>query len=95
MFSPIVQRELHGALRKHAPIGSRFRAGWIAGAVSLVFLLLGLISPSAVQGSYFYLFYGSLFLAVARPMKIAAGLISEERRQQTLELLFLAGTTPL
>ncbi|MGA3182301.1 MAG: ABC transporter permease [Verrucomicrobiota bacterium] len=66
-----------------------------AGLVCL-FLLLGLMDAFSFWGNALFqaLFYGGLYLAVIPPARISVGLFCEERRNQTLELLYLTGMGP-
>lgn len=92
-ISPIIDRELRTALRRHKSDKSRFK--WAASGAGIVifFLLLSLLTGDSHVGStlHIILFYGGLYLAVIPPARICAGLFCEERRNQTLELLYLTG----
>ena len=93
LVPPIIENELRRALRRYNPIRARLMAGAVAGIVSLVFLLVGLAVRTWGAELFHYLFLGSLYAVIIRPAQIVAGLISEERRNETLELLFLTGMT--
>jgi hypothetical protein len=101
LLPPIIERELRIALQQHGAVKSRFRtAGMGVGAVSL-FLLLGWLAGLGTRTGQHWgrtlheiLFYGGLYLAVIPSARISVGLFSEDRRNQTWELLYLAGITP-
>jgi hypothetical protein len=59
------------------------------------FLLIAAVSGSVgFAGTlHRWFFYWGLYLAMAPPARISIGLFSEERRNQTLELLYLTGMT--
>ena len=90
MLAPVVERELRAALHRRNIRWSRLKvAGLSVLAVSL-FLLSG--GPRFLGGTlHFYLFIGGLNLAVWPAIQNSVGLFAEERRQQTLELLYLTG----
>jgi ABC-type Na+ efflux pump permease subunit len=92
-ISPIIDRELRTALRRHRSDKSRFKWAASGAGVVIFFLLLSLLTGDSHVGSTLHtiLFYGGLYLAVIPPAKICAGLFCEERRNQTLELLYLTG----
>jgi ABC-type Na+ efflux pump permease subunit len=56
-------------------------------------VLFGALTGTAAWGGtlHFYLFLAGLCLAVGPAIQISAGLFAEERRQRTLELLYLTG----
>lgn len=84
---PIVERELRVAFRKQQPVKRRFNlAAGTAGATVLL-LLVGL-----TKTLHWLLFLYGLMI-VLRALHLSASLFSEERRNQTLELLFLTGMT--
>ena len=84
------------ALRKHNAVKARFRAAAVGAAVVLFFLLLGLLAgiPSIGRPLHAILLYVGLYMAIVPPITISVGLFSEERRNQTMELLYLAGVGP-
>ena len=96
-LSPIVARELRCALRQRGAVKARFHAALVGAALTTVFLLLSLLDRRGTPGFMLheFLFLGGLYMAVVRPCQIASGLFSEERRQQTLELLCLTGMSPV
>src|SRR5580700_1537009 len=90
---PVVERELRVALHRGGSVKSRFKmAGLAVGWVAL-YLFVGWLTGTRHWGEslHFWLFFGGLALAVAPAIRISAGLFAEERRQQTLELRYLAG----
>ncbi len=91
--SSIIERELRVALRKHRAVKSRFKAAGIGAAIVCGFLLLGLLIGSFNAGRTLHrvLFFMGLALAVVPPARISVGLFCEERRNQTLQLLYLTG----
>lgn len=94
--SPIIDRELRLALRKHKAVKSRFYAAVAGAGVVGFFLLISLLGGMSSWGSELHtiLFYLGLYMAVAVPVTISVGLFSEERHNQTMELLYLAGVRP-
>jgi hypothetical protein len=58
-----------------------------------LFMVFGVLTRTATWGVtlHLYLFLAGLWLAVGPALQISAGLFAEERRQQTLELLYLTG----
>src|SRR5580658_10389799 len=94
---PFIAGELRFALRKHNAMKSRFHVALICGCIILFYLLIGLMENAASIGRHLHttLFYFGLFMAVAPAATISVGLFSEERRNQTMELLYLAGVKPL
>ncbi len=93
LVSPIIERELRVALRKHGAVKSRFKTAAGGAAVVCVFLLIGLLAGSSHIGRslHTFLFFGGLYMAIIPPARICVGLFCEERRNQTLELLYLTG----
>jgi ABC-type transport system involved in multi-copper enzyme maturation permease subunit len=93
---PIVEREFRLALRRHASGKSRFKTAALAAALVALFLLFSVFMPSRTWSStlYEWLFYGGLYLAVVPSLQISTALFVEERRNQTMELLHLAGLGP-
>jgi hypothetical protein len=83
---------LRVAFRKQRPIKSRFKITAILAALTGFFMLIGLIDPAWAKILNSVLFFIGLMF-VARALRVCAGLFSEERRNQTLELLFLTGMT--
>jgi len=92
LLTPIIQRELRVALRKFNPVKARFQITLGSAGIVALFLFLSLAfgGVSSWQ-SYELLFVLGMSLAIGRTAQISAGLFSDERRNQTLELLFLTG----
>jgi hypothetical protein len=90
---PIIERELRIALRNREAVKSRFRYALGGAGVVCVFLFFGWLAGSRSWGNTLHqiLFFGGLYLAVIPPAHVSVGLFCEERRNQTLELLYLAG----
>src|SRR5258705_8777674 len=89
---PIVEREMRSAM--HSP--GALKARWWAAAGATIgagfFLLLSMAAGTQVWRSFHkYLFAAAVYLAVVRPAQQAAGLFAEERRNQTLGLIYLTG----
>jgi ABC-type transport system involved in cytochrome c biogenesis permease component len=65
----------------------------IGAAASVFFLWMSGLAGSPGWGRKLHqlFFYSGLYLAIAPAMRISVGLFSEERRNQTLELLYLTG----
>ncbi|EEF62216.1 hypothetical protein Cflav_PD6493 [Pedosphaera parvula Ellin514] len=60
--------------------------------VSFFFILSLFNGPKSVgRDLHIFLFYAGLYLALIPPITISVALFSEERRNQTLELLYLSG----
>jgi hypothetical protein len=94
LLSPVVERELRVALHRRDARKSRLKvAGMGVAGVTIFMLLIGGLLGSRLWGStmHFYLFIAGLYLAVGPAIQISTGLFAEERRQQTLELLYLTG----
>ena len=90
-LSPLIERELHVALRKRDPIHSRFWAGVIAAGVTVLFMFLAMLDRTFWQFLHGLLFLVGLGFGVIRPAQFCLGLFTEERSSQNLELLFLTG----
>ncbi len=93
---PIIERELRVALRRHASGRSRFVTAAVAAGVVVMFMLLGPLMAPGSWGSALHqlFFYAGLFLAIVPAAQISVGLFSEERRNQTMGLLYLTGIEP-
>lgn len=92
---PLIERELRVALRKQRPAKSRLKVAAVSAGGSVLFLLLGVLTGSRSLGRTLdqYLCAAALFFILQVPMLIS-GVLAEERRNQTLGLLFLSGLTP-
>lgn len=89
---PLIERELRVALRKLRPVQGRLKvAGWAVGGSGL-FLLLGAIGGGESFGRKLeqYLCIAGLYFVLRVPAS-TAGVLAEERRNETLGLLFLSG----
>ena len=89
---PLIDRELRVATRKHRPAAARLKVAALAAAGSVVFLLLGTLSgrPSLGRNLEQILCLAGFYFVLRAPM-LTAGVVAEERRNQTLGLLFLSG----
>ena len=90
---PIIERELRVALRKHNPVKSRLHMALAGGGVSAFFLLVGMLGDGRwwTRMLHGILFLLGIYGAAIRPAQLGAGLFSEDRRTNTLELLYLTG----
>ncbi len=89
---PLIERELRVALRKQRPAQSRLIVAALAAGWAMVFLLLGAYTHDPRLGrllEQFLCMAGLCF--VLRAPRLTAGVLAEERRNQTLGLLFLSG----
>jgi hypothetical protein len=89
---PIIERELRVALRKKRPVRRRLQVAALAVGGTLLFLLLSAVAGQRGAGHNLHqllcLVAGYLVL---RTPQLTAGIFAEERREQTLGLLFLSG----
>jgi hypothetical protein len=92
---PIIERELRVALRKKRPVRSRLAVAAAGGGIALLFVWLGTKPGTRGLGGLLHRVFCTfgLYLALRPPLR-AAGMIAEERRNQTLGLLFLSGLSP-
>lgn len=92
---PLIERELRVALRKLRPVRERLRFGGVASGGALLFLFLGgpVANPLLGRGLEQLLLAGGFYCVLRAPM-LTVGVLSEERRNQTLGLLFLSGLGP-
>lgn len=90
---PIIERELRIAMRKHGAVKSRFRIAAYGVAGVGVMLFFQWLAGGRFSGVLMHhlLLYCGLYLAVIPAAYISVGLFCEERRNQTLELLYLTG----
>jgi ABC-type Na+ efflux pump permease subunit len=97
VLSPVVERELRVGLLRRKARKQWVRAAWIAGGLSLFFLLLMAMGSTSSPGRtlFRFLFLLACFGVVTRGFGLTADLFSEERRNGTLGLLVLTGLTPL
>jgi len=89
---PIIERELRVALRKKRPVRRRMQVAALVVGGTLLFLLLSAVAGQRGAGHNLHqllcLVAGYLVL---RTPRLTAGIFAEERREQTLGLLFLSG----
>jgi ABC-type transport system involved in multi-copper enzyme maturation permease subunit len=90
---PVLVRELRAALHRRDAKKSRSRVARFGVIGVALFMLVGAASGTTRWGAtlHFYLLIAGLSLAVGPALQISVGLFAEERRQQTLELLYLTG----
>jgi ABC-type transport system involved in multi-copper enzyme maturation permease subunit len=89
---PLIERELRVALRKQRPVQGRLMVAAVAVAASMLLLLLAAISGDRGVGQTMerFLCVAGLCFVLQVPI-LTAGVLAEERRNQTLGLLFLSG----
>jgi hypothetical protein len=92
-LAPVIERELRGALHTNRGTKTRFRVALIGASIVVLFLLISYVGGSGQWGRALqqWFFYAGLYLAIVPAARISIGLFSEERRNQTLELLYLTG----
>jgi ABC-type transport system involved in multi-copper enzyme maturation permease subunit len=95
MTWPLIERELRAALRKRELPKVRVRGTMICAAFTALYLLANFASNTRDWGANLnsLLFWGGLIIIFQVP-KYTVGIFSEERRNQTLGLLFLCGIGP-
>ena len=89
---PIIERELRVALRKKRPVRRRLQVAALAVGGTLLFLLLSAVAGQRGAGHTLHqlLCLAAGYLVLQTP-RLTAGIFAEERREQTLGLLFLSG----
>jgi ABC-type transport system involved in multi-copper enzyme maturation permease subunit len=89
---PLIERELRVALRKQRPAQGRLKIAALATGGSMLFLLFGALTNDRGAGRSLeqLLCVAGLYFVLRAPM-LTAGALAEERRNQTLGLLFLSG----
>ena len=93
---PIIEREMRTALRSHGAWKARWWIALAAAAATAFCLLISLgFGAPVFRAFHKYLFAAGIYLAVVRPCQHAAGLFAEERRNQTLGLIYLTGIRSL
>lgn len=94
MTWPLIERELRTALRKPQLRQTRTSGTLACAALAALFLLIG-GSGATAWGKEFsrLLFWGGLLIILQVPT-YTVGIFTEERRNQTLGLLFLCGIRP-
>jgi|SRR6266850_316913 len=94
MLHPVVERELRVALHKRDRMKARLQIAAVAAAICGFCFLVSLADLTAWgRRLHPFLFCFGLYLAVIRPAQSTIGLFAEERRTQSLELLYLTGMT--
>ncbi|MDB6125342.1 MAG: hypothetical protein JWQ71_4335 [Pedosphaera sp.] len=93
LLHPIIERELRVALRRRGALKSHVKTALLATGLVAFFLMFSFVDKSQFWGRnlHKFLFCIGLYLALLPPLRISAELFSEERRNQTLELLYLTG----
>lgn len=91
-FLPLIERELRVALRKKRPVKNRWLVAAACSGGALLFLATSTLSGSRGMGGTLHkaLCVVGVYLALRTPL-LMAGVFTEERRNQTLGLLFLSG----
>ena len=89
---PLIERELRVALRKQRPAQARLKIAALSAGGVVLFLFLGAFTDSHSLGRNLeqLLCLAGLSFVLRTPM-LTAGVLAEERRNQTLGLLFLSG----
>lgn len=92
---PIIERELRVALRRRRPVRSRMMISAGCIGVSLLYLIAAVASGDRGAGRSLHhlLCAVALYFTFKAPL-LTAGIFAEERRNQTLGLLFLSGLNP-
>jgi hypothetical protein len=94
VFWPLIERDLRVALRRKKPVRLRLRAALAAAGFTCGFLLVSTQLGSAPKFSpmlHGILFGTGLYVCVVQAVRLTADVFAEERRNQTLGLLYLAG----
>lgn len=89
---PVVERELRVAFRRQRPVNRRLGITAGAAGAAALLLLLGAMGGPSTKTLHWLLFLYALAV-VLKALPVTASLFAEERRNQTLELLFLTGMT--
>jgi hypothetical protein len=89
----VIERELRSAFHRRQGTKSRFRVAVIGVSIVVLLLFISTLIDPAQWGRtlHQWFFYWGLYMAIAPAARISVGLFSEERRNQTLELLYLTG----
>jgi hypothetical protein len=92
---PLIERELRVALQKQRPIRARLKLAALAAFISASFLLLSASTGRRAPGQALeqFLCVAGLYAVLGAPT-LTAGVLAEERRNQTLGLLFVSGLSP-
>lgn len=89
---PIIERELRVALRKKRPVRRRLQVAALAVGGTLLFLWMSAVWGNQQAGHNLHqlLCLAAGYLVLQTP-RLTAGIFAQERREQTLGLLFLSG----
>jgi hypothetical protein len=89
---PIIERELRVALRKKRPVRRRLQVAALAVGGALLFLWMSAVWGNQRAGHNLHqlLCLAAGYLVLQTP-RLTAGIFAQERREQTLGLLFLSG----
>lgn len=91
---PIIERELRVAARKLDVRKMRWNISLICCSISVAILLIAVIGgESFIRAAYPWLFVAAIYFTIDRTYSLTAGMFVEERQDQTLGFLFLAGLT--
>jgi hypothetical protein len=89
---PLIERELRVSLRKQRPAKTRFKVAFLATVGAVFFLLMDVPVSNRYAGrSLEQLLCIAGFYFVLRAPMLTASVLAEERRNDTLGLLFLSG----
>src|SRR5690349_14853800 len=92
LLPPIVEREMRAAIRTPGVLKTRWWTAFGATVGAAFCLLLSLAVGPTIWGWFLkYMLVIAIYFAVVRPAQHAAGLFAEERRNQTLGLIYLTG----
>lgn len=94
-FPPIIERELRVARRKKRALRTRWWMACVTGLATLFFLLINWLGNSRQGGRELFelLILLGVVVAVVQTPQMTADLFSQERRNNTLGLIFLTGMT--
>lgn len=91
---PIVERELRVAMRKVDVRSRRWKISLICCIVSAILLLAGWAGgENFIRGAHPILFLSAIYFSVISTFALAGAMFVQERQEQTLGFLFLAGMT--
>jgi ABC-type transport system involved in multi-copper enzyme maturation permease subunit len=89
---PLIERELRVALRKLRPAQTRFKVAASAAGGSVLFVLFGALTGArGIGGTLEQILCAAGLYFVLRVPALTAGVLADERQNQTLGLLFLSG----
>jgi hypothetical protein len=89
---PIIERELRVALRKQQPVRTRLKVAALSAGGAALFLLFAALTGGQGIGRFLDEALCAVGLSfVLQAPHLVAGSLAEERRNQTLGLLFLSG----